>query len=266
MVAMMSQADALAIENAEVGAKPSHAFGVDPWRRERYSLRQSRYEALAQDVSDLAAAAARSGKRLNVLDVGCSSGVSLRYLEAKPYFLNMTISGADLEEKRVYRRDLYRDFFIGDLMGGYPQIPSDLYDVVICEQVLEHLSDLSVAIATLDRVLRPGGWLIIGVPIFAPPFPTLRRHLVPVLDRITRRKRPRGHLQAFSMMSFLREMERYSTLKLVKVRGLRIISGGILRPLENYCWWWKFNRWLGEKVPALCIEIQAIMEKPGDAA
>ena len=30
---------------------PGHAFGIDPTRPERYSLRQSRYEALASDIS-----------------------------------------------------------------------------------------------------------------------------------------------------------------------------------------------------------------------
>ena len=64
------------------------------------------------------------------------------------------------------------------------------------------------------------------------------------------------------MASFLKVMNKHSALKLIEVRGLRIISGGVLRPLENYRWWWKFNRWLGAQVPALCIEIQAIMEKP----
>ncbi len=246
--------------------KPNHAFGVDPWRRELYSLRQSRYDALAQDVSEWAGTAASSGKKLTVLDVGCSRGPALRHLEAKPHFENLIISGTDLKEVQVYKRDLYRDFFTGDLMQGYPQIPSNSYDVVICEQVLEHLSDLSLAIATLERVLRPGGRLIVGVPIFVPPLAVMRRHLVPVLDRVTHRRKPRGHLQAFSKASFLTEMQRHSTLKLVEVRGLRIISGGILRPLENYRWWWKFNRWLGAQVPALCIEIQAIMEKPADAA
>jgi hypothetical protein len=45
-----------------------------------------------------------------------------------------------------------------------------------------------------------------------------------------------------------------------------VISGGILRPLENHRWWWKFNRWLGERIPAACIEIQAIMQKQAGAS
>ena len=242
--------------------KPNHAFGVNPRGRRYYSLRHSRYDALAQDISEWAGAAARAGRALTVLDVGCSTGLALRHLEAKPHFGNLAVSAADLKEQNLYKRHLYREFFTGDLMHGFPQIPPDAYDAVICEQVLEHLAELPVAIATLERVLRPGGRLIVGVPIFVPALAIMRRHVVPVLDRITRRRKPRGHVQAFSMGSFLREMRRNTKLQLIEVRGLRIISGGILRPLENYRWWWKLNRWLGAKVPGYCIEIQAIMEKP----
>jgi hypothetical protein len=45
------------------------------------------------------------------------------------------------------------------------------------------------------------------------------------------------------------------------VRGFRIISGGLLRPLENYRWWWRFNRRLGARLPAACIEAQIIARK-----
>ena len=146
-------------------------------------------------------------------------------------------------------------------MNGYPQIPSNSFDVVICEQLLEHLTEIGVAIETLARILKPGGTLIVGVPIFPAPLHILRQRVVPILDAIVRRKRGRGHLQAFSLSSFLHQM-RQQHLKLVKVRGFRIVSGGILRPLENHRWWWRFNRWLGERVPAVCIEVQAILEKP----
>jgi SAM-dependent methyltransferase len=241
--------------------KPGHAFGVDPFRRHFYSLRQSRYDALAQDVSDWAGRVAPHEK-LSVLDIGCGTGVLLRHLEHKENFDRIAISGADLN-KDVYRRDLYCDLHLGDLLAGYPEIPSNAFDVVICEQVLEHLPTLDCAIQTLERLLRPGGRLIVGVPIFLPPLRLLREHLVRKMDSIFRPRRSRGHLQAFSLTSFLHQFKKHSQLRVLKVRGFRVISGGLLRPLENYRWWWKFNRRLGELIPGACIEIQAIMEKPG---
>ena len=242
---------------------PGHrwAFGVDPHRRERYSLREARYDALAEDISGWAALAARGGGTLTVLDVGCGSGLFLRHLEAKPHFDEMAISATDLLYRDTYGRELYRNFFLADLRDGYPEIPSHAYDVVVCEQVLEHVPDLDRALDTLARIVKPGGRLVIGVPVFLPPLHLARTHLVPHLDRLLGRSHERGHLHAFSLRSFLRHMAARGDLRLRSVRGFRIVSGGLLRPLENYRWWWRFNSWLGERIPGACIEIQAIAQK-----
>ncbi|HXP72807.1 MAG TPA: methyltransferase domain-containing protein [Stellaceae bacterium] len=241
--------------------KRSLAFGVDPHRRERYSLREARYDALAEDVSEWAAIAAQAGETLSVLDAGCGSGLFLRHLEAKPHFDKLVISATDLLYRDTYRRGLYQDFFLGDLMDGYPEIPSNAYDVVVCEQVLEHVADLNRALSTLARIVKPGGRLIIGVPVFLPPLHLARMYVVPRLDRLLGRRHERGHTRAFSLRSFLEHVAARRDLHVPSVRGFRVISGGILRPLENYRWWWKFNRWLGARIPAACIEIQAIVQK-----
>jgi SAM-dependent methyltransferase len=39
------------------------------------------------------------------------------------------------------------------------------FDAVICNHVLEHVSDDRLALAELHRVLRPGGWALLQVPI-----------------------------------------------------------------------------------------------------
>ena len=239
---------------------PRLAFGVDPSRPERYSLRQARYAALADDISAWAGAAARRGETLSLLDVGCGWGPLLRHLDTKPHFDKLEMSAADVSDTALYRKNVYRGYFIGDLTGGYPEIPSGHYDVVVCEQVLEHLAALDTAIATLVRVLRPGGRLAIGVPIFLPPLHLARKHLVPLLPRMLRPD-DSTHQQAFSLASFRRELRRHRSLSVETVRGFRIISGGLLRPLENYRWWWRFNRRLGELLPAACIEAQIIARK-----
>ena len=43
--------------------------------------------------------------------------------------------------------------------------PSDTYDVVICNHVLEHVNDVNKAFAEIKRILKPGGWAILLVPI-----------------------------------------------------------------------------------------------------
>jgi SAM-dependent methyltransferase len=242
---------------------PRQAFGIDPTRPERYSLRQSRYEALASDISAWAGEAAARGETLSLLDVGCGWGPLLRYLDTRPHFDRLRVSATDFRDAALYRKELYQDYFIADLTGGYPEIPSERYDIVVCEQVLEHLDRLDTALDTLVRVLRPGGTLVVGVPIFLPPLHLARRYLVPPLARLIGHPDSASHQQAFSMRSFLRELRQRPELSLVKVRGFRIVSGGLLRRLENYRWWWRFNRRLGESIPAACIEIQVILKKDG---
>ena len=237
------------------------ALIIDPQRPQPYRLRLARYAVVAQDVSDWAGAAAREGRGLAVLDVGCGWGVLLRHLEITRHFASMTISATDLTDIRGYGKELYREFFLGDLTGGYPEIASERYDVVVCEQVLEHLTALDTALATLARLVRPGGRLVVGVPIFFPPLHLVRKYLVPPLARILRPSATASHQQAFSLYSFRRLLRCVPGLAIEQERGFRIISGGLLRPLENYRWWWRLNRRLGELAPALCIEAQFVLRK-----
>jgi SAM-dependent methyltransferase len=44
-------------------------------------------------------------------------------------------------------------------------LPSSSLDVVICNHVLEHVVDDARAMAELYRILKPGGWAIVQVPI-----------------------------------------------------------------------------------------------------
>jgi SAM-dependent methyltransferase len=246
---------------AAPGAPQRLAFGVDPSRPHAYSLRQSRYEALAGDISRWAGAAATEGRRLSLLDVGCDWGVLMRHLEAKPHFDSLALTAADVVDKASYKRERYERFVLGDLAEGYPELAAEAFDVVVCEQVLEHLDDLDRALATLDRVLKPGGSLVLGVPVFLPPLHLIRKHVLPALLRLVPVRDLGTHHQAFSLHSFLREIRRLPHFELVQVRGFRVISGGLLAPLENYRWWWRLNRRIGEWIPAACIEIQAIFIK-----
>jgi SAM-dependent methyltransferase len=249
-------------EPARMSTKCRLAFGCDPHRRERFSLRQSRYDAIAQDINGWARAAARLGRKLSILDVGCGTGTLLRHLEVKCYFADMVVSATNFYEKTTYKPDAYHEYIMCDLTQPCLALTSSTYDVVVCEQMLEHLPNVKVAMQTLVRVVRPGGRLIIGVPIYFPPLDLARIHLVPILDRfVGRAPGTRGHLQVFTLASLRQILRHYSELRSVEVRGFRIISGGVLRPLENLRWYWRANRWIGTQLTALCPEVQFVLEK-----
>ena len=44
-------------------------------------------------------------------------------------------------------------------------LPDNRYDVVICNHVLEHVNDVNKAFSEIKRILKPGGWAILMVPI-----------------------------------------------------------------------------------------------------
>jgi SAM-dependent methyltransferase len=59
--------------------------------------------------------------------------------------------------------DNSRATVIADLADA-PQLDMDSYDCVICAQTLLLIYDVGAAIATLHRILRPGGTLLLTVP------------------------------------------------------------------------------------------------------
>jgi 2-polyprenyl-3-methyl-5-hydroxy-6-metoxy-1,4-benzoquinol methylase len=243
--------------------KVGFAYGVDPRRAEYYSLRQARYDALGADVDAWAAEAAADGRKLKVIDIGCTSGLLFRHLEPRPHCAAIEISATDIEIETIYRRERYASIVVDDLMAGNPNTPSNAFDVVVCEQVLEHLPRVDLAIAALERVAKPGGRVCVGVPIFLPPLAALRHAWVQA-SLVWRPEKKWSHIQTFSQRSFLRQIARHSNLELVETRGFRVISGGPLRPLEHHRWWWRLNRLVGALAPWACIEIQAIFEKPAN--
>ena len=72
------------------------------------------------------------------------------------------------------RNAKYIDYLSGDLEPGAAMVemditdihyPDDAFDVIYCSHVLEHVPDDGKAMSELYRVLKPGGWAILAVPI-----------------------------------------------------------------------------------------------------
>lgn len=73
-----------------------------------------------------------------------------------------------------FRRFKNLDYVTGDLESPLAEHHFDLhdipfesnsFDVVMCNHVLEHVNDADRCISELYRVLKPGGWAIMQVPI-----------------------------------------------------------------------------------------------------
>ena len=93
---------------------------------------------------------------LKLLNVGGSAGIIDEYLSR--HFLHVT--GIDIDEKAIqYARNHFQkdrlSFEVGDAVNM--KYKDATYDVVICSQVYEHVSDAKALMSEIFRVLKPGG-------------------------------------------------------------------------------------------------------------
>jgi ubiquinone/menaquinone biosynthesis C-methylase UbiE len=247
-------------------ALETKAFGVEPGYAP-YRLRQARYQELGEDMARFAQQCyQRYGRRIELLDVGVGNGVSRMYAERQDGAEHINYHAIDhhADGHRIYKHEDWQYYSI-NLENGLSGLPSNQFDMVICEQVLEHLHNAEFALQELSRVTKPGGLLVLGVPIFPHGPHLIRKYVVPFFDRLFGH-RPRPHVQAFSKRSFEQIIANVCDVDMQKTRGFRIVSGGILRPLEYCRWWWRLNRRIGALVPGLCIEIQVVAVKRASAA
>lgn len=71
------------------------------------------------------------------------------------------ISGS-VHEARGWKRYDRLEYPAFDLCD--PPTLGRTWDVVLCEQVLEHVSDPCAAVRTLHDLARPGGWVVVSTP------------------------------------------------------------------------------------------------------
>ncbi len=112
-----------------------------------------------------------------VLDAGCGTGRHLRELAKIP---DLKIVGIDMNEKDLL--DAGQSLKDVKEIFGYPNNNSsvmkadinklpfadEIFDCVICSEVLEHIPQHHEALQELLRVLKPQGDLIISVPRYFP--------------------------------------------------------------------------------------------------
>jgi SAM-dependent methyltransferase len=231
------------------------AYGVEP-AKVRYRLRLARYPALAEYLRDWIAQ--RPRQKLQLLDIGAGFGRTFLYLEAAGIAEHFRLNGIDIDPMR--KNDVYTG---GDweIQRGDAEQPlafeNHSLDVVVCEQLLEHLEHPDRLLAEVHRVLKPDGLFVCGVPTFIEPAARVRRWLIKRFGL-----RGSNHIQTYSLRSIRQDVAPWFSEE--TARGFRVVSGGLLRGLENHAWWYRFNRSLGEWLPGLCIEVQLMLTPRSD--
>jgi SAM-dependent methyltransferase len=250
----------LAWRDAHEATAPK-AFGALPAKR-RFPLRRARFPFLSDA---LAALAARLGRPPRVLDAGLGQAKLERlHLHAHPE-APVRFHGVD---RHAYRLDLRRD------VPGIARVQADLlalpyrdgaFDAAVCSYVLQHLASPEAAVAELARVVAPGGLVLLAVPNRPQPLKLLSELLHPLLvavqRRVLRRRFDYGAQMQFWNLPRVRRLVEGAGLRPLRWQGFGFVTGGPLAWLEDVERWYRFNVWLGARVPRLAQDLVVIAER-----
>ena len=101
-----------------------------------------------------------------VADIGCGTGQLTAFLALRD---TRTLTGVDLSPGSLrYARNLVANLGLRNvtLLEGNLfdlPLPEQSHDVVLCHGVLHHTADPEVGLSALTRIVRPGGYLVVGL-------------------------------------------------------------------------------------------------------
>lgn len=172
-----------------------------------------------------------------LLDVGCGDGSLIFKLKDKfkeLYGVDVSPSRIKEAEKKVkFIKDKKINFSIANIDEGLP-FRDEMFDVVTCIAVLEHIFDPYFAAKEFNRVLKNNGILILEVPNIA----YLKYRIQLLFGKLPVTSSPYnwkeigwdgGHLHYFTKRS-LRQLLEESGFKILKVSG-----SGLFAQFRN--WW-----------------------------
>jgi 2-polyprenyl-3-methyl-5-hydroxy-6-metoxy-1,4-benzoquinol methylase len=95
-------------------------------------------------------------KTIKVLEAGCGS---LSYISLKQ---NAFIVGIDKSEKQLQKNTVINEKILGDIQSY--DLPASEFDVIICFNVIEHLSHPEFALKNFQKAVKKNGIIILAFP------------------------------------------------------------------------------------------------------
>jgi 2-polyprenyl-3-methyl-5-hydroxy-6-metoxy-1,4-benzoquinol methylase len=121
-------------------------------------LHQTRYEWIVASLSRL------TGAKDRVLEIGPGSGIYIPTLIS----LAGEVFASDIESVYLDRlrplADTHAALHLVHDDITRSEFPSDFFDLILCTEVIEHISSSPAALAEMGRILRPNGLLLLSTP------------------------------------------------------------------------------------------------------
>ncbi len=207
-----------------------------------------------------------SGKR--ILDIGCSrghllerfrryGGVSFVAIELDPEMRELARShGIEAEAHQI-------NIFKGSQIAAQLPYQDASLDVVLAAEIIEHIVDTQGFLAEIQRVLRPGGAVLLSTPNvlwWKYRLDLLTGRYLDVLDYRLRFGDDFGHVRAFTP-ALLRELVEEAGFEVIRVAGKRLgpissltrTPAAIARLLDG----------LATRLPTLSDDVLLAARKPG---
>ena len=139
----------------------------------------------------------------HALDVGCGSGRVSFALGAQEF----DVKGIDIEERVINlarsittQSEQNLQFEVADFRES-GLVEQGYYDLVVCSEVLEHISDYHRLLENMYIALKPGWRIIITIPLYMEHWS--------VIDDYA------GHVHRFTLDEIERDLKKFSNLKYV---------------------------------------------------
>ena len=125
-------------------------------------------------------------QNFQMIDIGCGDGQHLEWLQDLPY-TNLYGSDYNLLRLRRVQKNCNVSILTRLLLMDIQNILFDnnLFNIILCNHVLEHIKNDEHAMREMGRVLAPGGILILGVPNEGSKWWQLAYDLEPDIRKIT---------------------------------------------------------------------------------
>ncbi len=125
------------------------------------------YESHIQNIFRLSSRHLKFFQLVNLLDVGCGDGSrTLRLAQHFKISAEHTY-GLDSDNQRLIQcRQIFHPV-LTDIESGQLPYRDQMFDLVICNQVFEHLKNYQSVFKDILRVTKPGGYIIVGIPNLA---------------------------------------------------------------------------------------------------
>ncbi|MHA1369410.1 MAG: class I SAM-dependent methyltransferase [Promethearchaeota archaeon] len=100
-----------------------------------------------------------------VLELGCAYGFLLFFMKEK-----YEVYGCDISQhairvcKKIFSKSYQNNFFVHDASRPLP-FPKSYFDVIICNDVIEHIPNVSIPLMNIRNVLADDGIFYLRIPI-----------------------------------------------------------------------------------------------------